>query len=103
MEILVCFVLLLTRKFHRLGFSNIEFDHCRSVYFYSNHENLEIYIDGRATGVMAPAMLYFPEDEVRLLVEYKNQNLCFFKQTVELIHEKTLVMANITPVINMFA
>ena len=103
MELICSLIIILTLTKHRRGFSHVEFSGCRSVYFYSDHEDMEIYIDGEPTGVKAPGMLYFPENKQRFFVEYKMRGLSFFSQEVVLENEKTLVLGRITPVINLLA
>lgn len=103
MELIFSLIILFTLTKHRRGFSHIDFAHCYSVFFYSDNENMEVYINGEYTGVKAPGMLYFPHGTSDIFVEYKMNNISFFAKKVYLQGEKSLVMGQITPVINLLA
>lgn len=103
MELLFCLLIILTFKQHRRGFSHMSFKESQEVFFFSDREGMEIWVDGEPSGVLAPAFLHFPAERERIFIEYKKEGLSFFENSVLLNHHKTMVFGHITPVINLWA
>lgn len=103
MYLVLSLFILFGFKKHRKGFSSEPFLGAYQVYFFSQNPQVQVFVDGQRTGINAPGLLYFPSYQKSLFVEYRYNGITFFSKQVELLSEKSLVMGQITPVINLLA
>ena len=103
MEWLFLLSLFFVKTKHFCGFSHWKQKGWNSLYVISDHEDLELYIDGYPTGLQAPCRIYLEPGKIVTRVELKRLGRTVFQKNVEVYERKTFVMGHVPRDIHLLA